>query len=376
MLDWWGVLKAEVTKPPAIMMGRVGMPDITRTVMNQHRNYTYLFGDNERRSGKGGQARHMRGHPNSIGVRTKAYPGREPEHYWTDDNYEENIRMIDHDIERALKTGKRIVIPSSGLGTGLSQTGERAPRTFEYLKNRLIELVGGYQGLMEHPDMAAKRRRSGEKGIRLAIVGSRHMGDPDHDSSYPMFRDRMNGWVEEHGTPEIVISGGAKGADSMAERWAAENGIPFRLHPADWNGFDHERGRPHGKSAGPVRNSHIVNDSTHAIAFLEPHSKGTQNVINAYDRTREWKAKEAEWGKVKRGSKEWSALVNRGLDQSTGKPLTIIGIHPDKAETEKDIVQDEKRGDWSAFTKLPKPVDNTPISGVDPTTLDWNEGWD
>ena len=118
-----------------------------------------------------------------------------------------------------------------------------------------------------------------------------------------------------------------------------------------------------------------MNDSTHAIAFLEPHSKGTQNAIRAYDNTRDWVATEAEWGAVKRGSKEWSALARKGKDQSTGKPLTIIGIHPDKAETEKDIVQDEVRGDWSTFTKLPKPVDK-PISAVDPTSIDWNDGWD
>lgn len=372
MLDWWGVLKAEMAKPPAIMMGRIGNPDITRTVMNQHNNYTYLFGDNEKRAGKGGQAKHMRGHPSSIGVRTKAFPGRQPEHFWRDDNYEENVRMIDHDIERALKTGKRIVIPSSGLGTGLSNTAHTAPRTFEYLRDRLVELVGGYEGLMETSVRARERRRLGEKRIRLAIIGSRHMGKEDHSSNYSTFNDKVNAWVEEHGVPEIVISGGAPGADTMAEKWAAENRIPFRIHPADWNGFNHSKGKPYGKSAGHVRNAHIVNDSTHGIAFLEPGSKGTQSTVDKYDNTREWNAKDVEWEAAKT-QKDKIALAKKGRDQSTGKPLTIFGIHNEKAESDKDKVQDETRGDWEAFTKLPKPV-NTPISVQDPTNLNW--GWE
>ena len=32
-----------------------------------------------------------------------------------------------------------------------------------------------------------------------------------------------------------VVSGGARGADSLGERWASENGIPIKKFPADWN---------------------------------------------------------------------------------------------------------------------------------------------
>jgi predicted Rossmann-fold nucleotide-binding protein len=32
-----------------------------------------------------------------------------------------------------------------------------------------------------------------------------------------------------------VVSGGAKGADSLGERWAKENNVPVKLFPADWN---------------------------------------------------------------------------------------------------------------------------------------------
>lgn len=32
-----------------------------------------------------------------------------------------------------------------------------------------------------------------------------------------------------------VVSGGASGADALGERWAAENGIPVKKFPAEWD---------------------------------------------------------------------------------------------------------------------------------------------
>ena len=32
-----------------------------------------------------------------------------------------------------------------------------------------------------------------------------------------------------------VVSGGAKGADSLGERWASDNGVPVKKFPAKWN---------------------------------------------------------------------------------------------------------------------------------------------
>ena len=46
-----------------------------------------------------------------------------------------------------------------------------------------------------------------------------------------------------------IISGGAKGADSLAERYAKEHGYSFLEFPAKWGEF--------GKSAGYIRNSQM-----------------------------------------------------------------------------------------------------------------------
>ena len=34
-----------------------------------------------------------------------------------------------------------------------------------------------------------------------------------------------------------VVSGCARGADKMGERWAEEHGIPVKRFPADWNKY-------------------------------------------------------------------------------------------------------------------------------------------
>ena len=151
----WRVLKEEPTPPPQVAPApppQVAPPPappamqmdwIDHDIMDRHPDKVFLFGDNDRRTGYGGQAKHMRGHPQSIGVRTKNAPSMHPSAMWTDDTYEDNIRMIDEDINEALSHNKQIVIPSAGLGTYRARLPQDAPRTFEYLQGRLQELFGG-----------------------------------------------------------------------------------------------------------------------------------------------------------------------------------------------------------------------------------------
>jgi len=105
----------------------------------------YLFGDNEKRVGRGGQAAVMRGQPNALGIRTKKAPTWQASDFWSDACYEGNVKMIDEDfskVEEILSEGFRqhIVIPSDGLGTGRANLPELAPRTFEYLEQKIVDL--------------------------------------------------------------------------------------------------------------------------------------------------------------------------------------------------------------------------------------------
>lgn len=98
--------------------------------------------------------------------------------------------------------------------------------------------------------------------MRLAIIGSREFKqyqylvtllDPIKDSI------------------EWIISGGARGVDSMAERYARVNKIPFLLFPANWDKY--------GKRAGFIRNQQIVDEADYMIAIPTPDSIGTRDSI-------------------------------------------------------------------------------------------------
>jgi hypothetical protein len=102
----------------------------------------YVFGDNVRRVGFGGQAQEMRREPNAIGVATKYSPyecfGNAPE-----ETIAQN-RIIDIDMKPLfdhLKNGGVVIWPTDGIGTGLAGLPTYAPDTFEYVQQKLAALI-------------------------------------------------------------------------------------------------------------------------------------------------------------------------------------------------------------------------------------------
>jgi len=53
-----------------------------------------------------------------------------------------NKQNINSDINKIKNDGRIIVFPKDGLGTGLAKLKEHAPRTYDYLKQRLLEEFG------------------------------------------------------------------------------------------------------------------------------------------------------------------------------------------------------------------------------------------
>ena len=52
----------------------------------------------------------------------------------------ENKILIDEDIEKIKLDGREIVVfPKDGLGSGLAKLKKKAPYTYKYLKDRLLE---------------------------------------------------------------------------------------------------------------------------------------------------------------------------------------------------------------------------------------------
>ena len=103
----------------------------------------YVYGDNDIRQGMGGQAI-IRGLTNTHGIPTKCLPSCDEKSYYTDDDYvAQCIRIADAFDELVLRAMryKRVVFSRDGLGTGLSELPERAPRTAAFLAQDLARVA-------------------------------------------------------------------------------------------------------------------------------------------------------------------------------------------------------------------------------------------
>jgi hypothetical protein len=69
-----------------------------------------------------------------------------------------------------------------------------------------------------------------------------------------------------------IVSGCAKGADTVGESFALGNGIPLKRFPADWD--------THGAGAGPIRNRQMGDYADRLIAFWDGESRGTKGMID------------------------------------------------------------------------------------------------
>ncbi len=106
-------------------------------------------------------------------------------------------------------------------------------------------------------------------GMRLAIVGSRYYTD------YSAFVEHVNDYIAAKCADIntlVIISGGARGTDSMAERYARAHGHAFVAFDADW--------AAHSLAAGPLRNARMAESCTHMLAFMADNSRGTCDVVN------------------------------------------------------------------------------------------------
>ena len=68
-----------------------------------------------------------------------------------------------------------------------------------------------------------------------------------------------------------IISGMAKGADTLGIRYADEHKLTKILFPANWTGYH--------RIAGFLRNNDMLSIATHLIAFWDGESSGTKHMI-------------------------------------------------------------------------------------------------
>jgi predicted Rossmann fold nucleotide-binding protein DprA/Smf involved in DNA uptake len=100
--------------------------------------------------------------------------------------------------------------------------------------------------------------------MRIAIVGSRDFTDLEKVEQEVLKRVSIE-------KIEKVVSGGAKGADTLARKFAEKYNIPLSEFLPDWGKF--------GRGAGPMRNTLIVENSDIVFAFPTKDSKGTRDTI-------------------------------------------------------------------------------------------------
>lgn len=111
---------------------------IYRDDLKANPHITYLFGDNMKRTGMGGQAAEMRGEPNAVGIPTKYSPSTHDDAYFGEEDFEYATIAIDTAFNK-IQTDV-VVVPLDGLGTGLAELNKRAPKILEYIEDRIDEL--------------------------------------------------------------------------------------------------------------------------------------------------------------------------------------------------------------------------------------------
>jgi len=101
--------------------------------------------------------------------------------------------------------------------------------------------------------------------MKLAVVGSRGFND------YDLLKSKLDA-IHLRKPITCIVSGGAKGADSLGEKWAKENNIETLIFIPEWDKY--------GKKAGFLRNEDIIKNSDAVVAIWDEVSKGTAHSIS------------------------------------------------------------------------------------------------
>lgn len=108
--------------------------------------------------------------------------------------------------------------------------------------------------------------------VKVIVAGSRTFNDFAYLEKHLMAYFKANAL---HRKDVEIISGTAKGADSLGEQFANKYGLKLTKFPADWNQY--------GKSAGYIRNEEMAKYAKKdgiLFAFWDNSSKGTKHMIS------------------------------------------------------------------------------------------------
>lgn len=106
--------------------------------------------------------------------------------------------------------------------------------------------------------------------IRIIIAGGREF------NNYDYLKDKVSEFILMELPQELwsqieIVSGGARGADALGERYAKDAGCKLTRFPADWS---------QGKKAGILRNHEMGDYADILLAFHDGVSTGTKDMID------------------------------------------------------------------------------------------------
>ena len=107
-----------------------------------------------------------------------------------------------------------------------------------------------------------------QNAFKVVVAGGRDFDD------YQLLTSKLDHLFKNRVEIEIV-SGCARGADSLGEKYAKKRGIALRKFPADWE---------IGKHAGHVRNREMAEYCDAVVVFWDGVSRGTANMIKAAEK--------------------------------------------------------------------------------------------
>ena len=80
----------------------------------------------------------------------------------------------------------------------------------------------------------------------------------------------LNDYLHDWGVIRVV-TGGARGADTLAEEWAKIQEVECSVYHADW--------AKHGRAAGPIRNQQMLDDGRPTLVVAFPGGRGTADMV-------------------------------------------------------------------------------------------------
>ena len=97
--------------------------------------------------------------------------------------------------------------------------------------------------------------------MRLLVCGGRDYADDK----------RIKFWLDAL-QPKEIVHGCARGADTLASWWAADNDVKQLRFPAEWE--------VHGRAAGFIRNQQMLDTGKPDAVIAFPGGRGTAHMVS------------------------------------------------------------------------------------------------